>query len=119
MIYITKLNEKKIVINSELILSVESTPDTTISMTTGHKYIARESVDDIINSVVEYKRTIYAAQKKLTEAETAATGNGGKNAENIEATAEKENIINEATETPANENPVQTNEETKTGDNPE
>ena len=67
MIYITKLNEKQIVINSDLILSVESTPDTTISMTTGHKYIARESVDEIIHNVVEYKRKIYKQQQELTE----------------------------------------------------
>jgi len=68
MIYITKLNDKKIMINSDLILSVESTPDTTISMTTGHKYIARESVDDILESVIEYRRKIYADHINLTDA---------------------------------------------------
>jgi len=73
MIYITKLNEKQIVINSDLILTVESTPDTTISMTTGHKYIARESVDDIIGNVVEYRRRIYAQQAgALSEAPVPA-----------------------------------------------
>ena len=59
MIAITKLNDRQIVINCELILSVEATPDTTITMTTGLKFIARESVDDIIKSVIEYKNKIY------------------------------------------------------------
>ena len=60
MITITRLNDKPIVINAELIISVEATPDTTITMTTGLKFIARESVDDIIKNVVEYKYKIYS-----------------------------------------------------------
>ena len=60
MITITRLNDKQIVINAELIISIEATPDTTITMTTGLKYIATESVDDIINSVVEYKQKIHS-----------------------------------------------------------
>ena len=55
MIKITKLNDQELVINSELIVCVESTPDTTITMTTGRKYIAKESVDDIIDSIVAFK----------------------------------------------------------------
>jgi len=60
MICITKLKGEHIVINSDLILTVESTPDTTISLTTGQKYNARESVEDIVKNVIEYKRQIYA-----------------------------------------------------------
>ena len=58
MIYITKLNDKQIVINCELIITVESTPDTTITMTNGQKFIARESVDDIVRAVIEYKHKL-------------------------------------------------------------
>ena len=65
MIYVTKLNDKQIVLNCELILTVEANPDTTITMTNGQKYIARESVDEIVNFVVEYKRRIYNAHEGL------------------------------------------------------
>jgi len=77
MIYITKLNDKKIMINSDLIIAVESTPDTTISMTTGHKYIARESVDDILKSIIDYRRTINSGRINATGVKTDAGFNTG------------------------------------------
>lgn len=59
MITITRLNDKEIVINAELIETVEETPDTTITMTTGRKYIAKETSEEIIKKIVEYKRKIF------------------------------------------------------------
>lgn len=59
MITITKLNEKELVINSDLIELIESTPDTTITMTTGRKVIVRESVDEVLEKVVAFKQQIF------------------------------------------------------------
>ena len=59
MITITRLNGKEIVINAELIETVEETPDTTITMTTGRKYIAKETSEEIIKKIVEYKQKIF------------------------------------------------------------
>lgn len=59
MIKITKLNDKEFVINCDLIECMEATPDTTITMTTGRKIIAKESVDDVIDKILEYKKRIY------------------------------------------------------------
>lgn len=59
MIAITKLNDKELLINCDLIECIEATPDTTITMTTGRKIIAKESIDDIIDKVIEYKRKIH------------------------------------------------------------
>ncbi len=59
MIKITKISKKEITINSDLIEKIESNPDTTITMTTGRKIICIESVDDIIDKVIEFKRNIY------------------------------------------------------------
>lgn len=58
MVTITRLNDQEIIINCELIECIEATPDTTITMTTGRKYIAKESVDEIIHKVVAYKKRI-------------------------------------------------------------
>ena len=61
MIFLTKLKGEQIVLNSDLIQIIESTPDTTISLTTGqNKLIVRESVEDIVKNVIEYKRQIHA-----------------------------------------------------------
>jgi flagellar protein FlbD len=58
MITITKLNDVETIINCELIEYIESNPDTTITMTTGRKFIAKESIDDIIDRVVAFKKEI-------------------------------------------------------------
>ncbi len=59
MITITKLNDKEIIINSELIELIEANPDTTITMSTGRIIIAKESVDEVIERAVAYKRKIF------------------------------------------------------------
>ena len=56
MIEVTKLNESKILINAELIESVEETPDTVISFVTGKKIIVKESRQEVKNLVILYKR---------------------------------------------------------------
>ena len=56
MIELTKLNNKKVVINCDLIEYVEASPDTTITLTTGNRFVVRESVDDFINKVIEFRQ---------------------------------------------------------------
>ena len=60
MIEITKLNNEQIFINSSLIESVGETPDTTITMINGKKYIVKETVDEIIKKAAEYNRRLRA-----------------------------------------------------------
>lgn len=59
MIEVTKLNNQKLLINSDLIESVEETPDTVISFTTGKKIIVKESRQDVKNLVISYKKEIF------------------------------------------------------------
>ncbi|MDR1663308.1 MAG: flagellar FlbD family protein [Clostridiales bacterium] len=56
MISVTKLNDREIVINAGLIELIESTPDTTITMTTGRKIIVRETVDEVVSRVILYNK---------------------------------------------------------------
>lgn len=60
MIEVTKLNGNKVLINAELIESVEETPDTVISFVTGKKIIVKESRQEIKNLVILYKRDFMA-----------------------------------------------------------
>ena len=59
MIVVTKINDKAFYINCDYIECIESTPGTTITMTTGRKIIVKESIDDIIDNIIDYKRKIY------------------------------------------------------------
>ena len=47
MIELTKLNGTSFMLNSELIETIESTPDSIIMVVTGRKYIVKESVEEI------------------------------------------------------------------------
>ena len=60
MIDVTKINGKSIVINADIIQAVEETPDTVITLTTGTKYIVKESSQEIKDKVISYKRSIFA-----------------------------------------------------------
>ena len=59
MITVTKLTGKSLTINCELIQTIEKTPDTTITMTNGDKFIAKETVEEIIHKVIAYKQKLY------------------------------------------------------------
>ncbi len=58
MIRVTRLNDKELYINCEMIEFVESTPDTVISMDNDKKIIVRESVDEIVGRIIAYHRKI-------------------------------------------------------------
>lgn len=60
MIYVTRLNHASIVLNCELIEHIETTPDTVISLTTGEKLMVLESAGEIVDRVVQYRRSIQA-----------------------------------------------------------
>ena len=59
MITVSRFNKTRFVINSEWIETVEATPDTVITLTNGKKYVVTETVEDIINRVVEYKQKTF------------------------------------------------------------
>lgn len=62
MIEVTRLNDKKLLINAELIEKVEESPDTVITLTSGNKIIVKESRQEIKNLVILYKKEIFGRE---------------------------------------------------------
>ena len=58
MIRLTRINRVPLVLNSDLIEHLEVTPDTVIAMTTGDKFVVLESADEVIQKVIEFRRSI-------------------------------------------------------------
>ena len=58
MVKLTRLNDSKVVINADLIEFIEALPDTIVTLTTGQKIMVKESVEEVVDKVVEYKRLI-------------------------------------------------------------
>lgn len=61
MIRVTRLNHAPLVLNADLIEYMEKTPDTVITLTTGQKIVVRETAEEVIGKVVEFRRLIAAA----------------------------------------------------------
>ena len=63
MVILTKLNNQEFTINCDLIETMEQTPDTVIVMTTGNKYVVKETPEEVINKIVQFKRNIYLERR--------------------------------------------------------
>ncbi|MCJ7839646.1 flagellar FlbD family protein [Lederbergia sp. NSJ-179] len=59
MIEITKLTGKKFHLNALYIENIESFPDTTITLTNGHKYIVIESEEQVKKRMIDFYQTIH------------------------------------------------------------
>ena len=58
MIQLTRLNNQPLVVNSDLIKCVENAPDTVLTLVTGEKIIVRETTEQVIERVREFRRSV-------------------------------------------------------------
>jgi len=58
MIQLTKLNGVQFWLNPHLIETIEATPDTMIIMISGTHVIVKETVPDVINKIIEYRKKL-------------------------------------------------------------
>ena len=63
MIKLEKLNGTQVVVNADIIESVEAAPDTVLNLATGNRFIVKNPVDDVIARVIEYKKKVYSECK--------------------------------------------------------
>ncbi|HSV32224.1 MAG TPA: flagellar FlbD family protein [Atribacteraceae bacterium] len=56
MIELTRFNGSTFTVNSDLIETVEATPDTVVSLLTGRKYIVLEGVKEVIDKIVQFRK---------------------------------------------------------------
>lgn len=59
MIRLTRLNRAPLVLNSDLIEHIDVTPDTVITLTTGQILRVRESSEEVIRRIVEFRRLVF------------------------------------------------------------
>ncbi len=58
MIELSLINGSQIVLNSDLIEFIEATPDTVISLSTGKKMIVKETVQDVVDRIIEFRKQV-------------------------------------------------------------
>jgi flagellar protein FlbD len=58
MIQLTRLNNIPLIVNSDLVKFVEQSPDTVITLINGEKILVREKADEVLNRIVEFRRSV-------------------------------------------------------------
>jgi flagellar protein FlbD len=67
VIALTRPNGQPVMLNCDLIESIEANGETIVTLTTGNAVLVREAMDEIERRVVAFKRKIYAAAKPSEE----------------------------------------------------
>jgi flagellar protein FlbD len=58
MIRLTRLNNQPLTVNSDLIKFVEQSPDTLITLVSGEKIVVRESTEEVLARLIEFRRSV-------------------------------------------------------------
>ncbi|WP_448625369.1 flagellar FlbD family protein [Geodermatophilus sp. URMC 64] len=69
MIRVTRLNGEGFALNPDLIERVEAHPDTVAFLVDGTKYVVRESVEDVLQEIREYRASILATSYEMDRGE--------------------------------------------------
>lgn len=59
MIQVTRLDHSALIVNPDLIIFMEETPDTIITLSNGDKIMVQERVSEIIRRVIQFRRSIF------------------------------------------------------------
>jgi flagellar protein FlbD len=58
MIHLTRLNKQPLMVNSDLIKYVESSPDTLLTLMGGDKIVVREAPEEVLQRVIAFRRQV-------------------------------------------------------------
>ncbi len=61
MIMVTRLDGTQVTLNADMVKFIEATPDTIITLSTEQKLLVQETVQDVVDRIIAYKRAIFRA----------------------------------------------------------
>jgi flagellar protein FlbD len=72
VIRVTRLNGEQFALNPDLFERVEAHPDTVVFLVDGTKYVVKETVDDVLQEIREYRAAILATSYEMDRGEYQA-----------------------------------------------
>lgn len=69
MIILHKLNGAEIIINAELIESVDVSGNTVVNLVTGNRFIVKEEKEIVMERVIEYRKKVYSQRNVINPIE--------------------------------------------------
>lgn len=70
MIQVARLNGNPLVVNSDLIRYVESSPDTTLTLINGEKIVVLESCEEVVSRTIAYRARLLSEVARISPATT-------------------------------------------------
>ena len=58
MIFLTRFDGTEVVVNSDLIVTVEKIPDTVVTLTTGDRIMVKEPIDEVVARAAAYRHRV-------------------------------------------------------------
>jgi flagellar protein FlbD len=76
VIRVTRLNGEQFALNPDLIERVEAHPDTVAFLVDGTKYVVKETVDEVLQEIREYRAGILATSYEMDRGEYRSAPDG-------------------------------------------
>ncbi len=67
MIRLSRLNGKEFVLNSDLVKTIEETPDTLVTLLNGEKMMVLEKLGEVIARIVAFRKETFGRVSVVTE----------------------------------------------------
>ena len=74
MIFLTRFDGTEVVVNSDLIVTVEKIPDTVVTLTTGDRIMVKESIDEVVARAAAYRHRVLQGPGVRADAHDIAAG---------------------------------------------
>jgi flagellar protein FlbD len=68
MIQVTRLDNSKLMLNVEMIQSLQSAPDTVITFTNKVRMVVKESVEELSRKIIDYQKSVHHNPELESEA---------------------------------------------------
>jgi flagellar protein FlbD len=76
MIFLTRFDGTEVVVNSDLIVTVEKTPDTVITLTTGDRIMVKEPIQEVVARAAAYRYRVLQGPGVRADAQDLAADLG-------------------------------------------
>ena len=76
MIEVTGLDGVSMLLNVDLVIRIEQTPDTLVTMSNGEAFLVRETPDELVDRVIQFKRAVAAGPRMVRYQSAVASGGG-------------------------------------------
>lgn len=71
MIVVTRFHGRSMALNCDLIECAEADPDTVVTLVDGSRFVIRESLEEVVDKVREFRASVVTRARALEQQETA------------------------------------------------